>query len=231
MTESETHSDVAWQATVAEPPGPADVGSPRRQVIAIAVVAVIVLGVGLLVGFTRASSQSSSGWVELTKPIEMPEVVLTDTDGQPYDLSAQSAGRVTLLYFGYLNCPDACPIHMAVLGATFDQLAPEVRAQLDVVFVTTDPERDGPDELREFLDRFDPDFVGLTGSQAELREAQVAAGVPVAVAEPADPAGDYLVGHATQVLVFDTDGIARRVYPFGARRSDWVADLSNLVGT
>ncbi|MDW3215708.1 MAG: SCO family protein [Ilumatobacteraceae bacterium] len=199
--------------------------------IAIAVVAFLVLGVGLLVGFTRASSQSSSAWVKLATPIEMPEVVLTDTDGRPYDLRDQTAGQVTLLYFGYLNCPDACPIHMAVLGATFDQLEPDVRAQLNVVFVTTDPERDGPDDLREFLDRFDPDFVGLTGSQAELREAQVAAGVPVAVAEPADPDGDYLVGHATQVLVFDTDGIARSVYPFGVRQSDWVADLSKLVDT
>lgn len=231
MTESETHTDAAPQPTVAEPPGPANVGSPRRQVIAIAVVAFVVLGVGLLVGFTRASSQSPSAWVELAKPIAMPDVELTDTNGQPYDLRAQTAGRVTLLYFGYLNCPDACPIHMAVLGATFDQLEPDVRAQLDVVFVTTDPARDGPDELREFLDRFDPDFIGLTGSQAELREAQVAAGVPVAVAEPAEADGDYLVGHATQVLVFDTDGVARRVYPFGVRQSDWVSDLSDLVGT
>lgn len=200
----------------------------RRRVITIAIVAFVVLAVGLAVGFTR-SSEPTPNWVELSTPVEMPDIVLTDTDGEPYDLRAESEGRVTLLYFGYLNCPDACPIHMAVLDHTFEQLAPDVRASIDVVFVTTDPERDSPADLGAFLDRFDPDFVGLTGSADDLRDAQVAAGVPVAVVEPADADGEYLVGHATQVVVFDADGVARRVYPFGVRQSDWLADLPRLV--
>lgn len=200
----------------------------RRRVIIITVVAFAVLGVGLAVGFTR-SSDPDPNWVELSTPIEMPDVVLTDTDGRPYDLRAESDGRVTLLYFGYLNCPDACPIHMAVLDHTFEQLAPDVRESIDVVFVTTDPARDTPDDLGDFLDRFDPEFIGLTGSVDDLRDTQVAAGVPVAVVEPADDDGEYLVGHATQVVVFDADGIARRVYPFGVRQSDWLADLPRLV--
>ena len=216
----------------APPPAPlddeAERRTTRRRVIIIAVVAFGVLGVGLTVGLTRSSDPDPS-WVELSEPIEMPDVMLVDTDGQPYDLRAESEGRVTLLYFGYLNCPDACPIHMAVLDHTFEQLAPDVREAIDVVFVTTDPERDTPAGLGAFLGRFDPDFVGLTGSADELREAQVAAGVPVAVAEPADADGDYLVGHATQVIVFDADGVARRVYPFGVRQSDWLADLPRLV--
>lgn len=200
----------------------------RRRVITIAIVAFVVLAVGLAVGFTR-SSEPTPNWVELSTPVEMPDIVLTDTDGEPYDLRAESEGRVTLLYFGYLNCPDACPIHMAVLDHTFEQLAPDVRSSIDVVFVTTDPERDSPADLGAFLDRFDPDFVGLTGSADDLRDAQVAAGVPVAVVEPADADGEYLVGHATQVVVFDADGVARRVYPFGVRQSDWLADLPRLV--
>ena len=202
--------------------------STRRQVIVIAVIAFAVLGVGLLVGFTRSDS-SPPNWVELTAPVEMPDLELTDQDGQPFDLRARTRGRVTLLYFGYLNCPDACPIHMAVLGSTFEQLPSDVRSEIDVIFVTTDPARDGPADLRDFLARFDPAFVGLTGPGEVLRDAQIAAGVPVAVAEPPDAAGNYLVGHATQVLVFDRDGIARRVYPFGVRQSDWVADLPRLV--
>ncbi|MFV0309585.1 MAG: SCO family protein [Desertimonas sp.] len=214
---------------------PADAGdeparlSTRGAVVAIAIVAVVVLGIGLVVGLTRGSEPSDPNWVELAQPVEMPAVTLTDTDGNPYDLRAESAGRVTLLYFGYLNCPDACPIHMAVLGSTFEQLMPDVRARIDVVFVTTDPVRDEPDAMRAFLDRFDPTFIGLTGSNQDLDDAQVAAGVPVAVAERPDAEGDYLVGHATQVLVFDADGFARRVYPFGVRQSDWVADLPRLV--
>lgn len=219
---------------VIETPTPIDTDdeirrTTRRRVVVIAIVAVLVLTVGLAVGFTR--SESEPNWVELGTPVEMPDVVLTDTDGEPYDLRSESEGRTTLLYFGYLNCPDACPIHMAVLDHTFEQLAPDVRESIDVVFVTTDPERDSPADLDDFLGRFDREFIGLTGSTDDLRDAQVAAGVPVAVVEPADADGDYLVGHATQVLVFDTDGFARRVYPFGVRQSDWLADLPRLVGT
>ena len=118
---------------------------------------------------------------------------------------------------------------MAVLDHTFEKLASDVRESIDVVFVTTDPERDTPAELGAFLDRFDPEFIGLTGSADDLRDTQVAAGVPVAVIEPPDADGEYLVGHATQVVVFDADGIARRVYPFGVRQSDWLADLPRLV--
>lgn len=226
MTSAATDQD---RATESSPP----VGAPidrqaRARVITIAVVAFVLLGTGLAVGLTR-SDESSPNWIELGSPIEMPGVVLTDTDGNAYDLRAEHDGRVTLLYFGYLNCPDACPIHMAVLGRTFERLASDVRAQIDVVFITTDPDRDSPELLRTYLDQFDPTFVGLTGSTDDLRDAQVAAGVPVAVAEPADADGNYLVGHATQVLVFDPDGYARRVYPFGVRQSDWLNDLPRLV--
>ncbi len=214
--------DTSEQAPTSDP--------VRVQVVMIAAFAVALLVVGLVVGSTRSSRvEAEPNWVELGVPVEMPDVVLTDTDGRPYDLRAEQEGRVTLLYFGYLSCPDACPIHMAVLGGTFEQLAPEVRSQIDVVFVTTDPDRDSPEEIRDFLGRFERDFIGLTGSEEALRDAQVAAGVPVAVQEPADENGDYLVGHATQVLVFDTDGVARRVYPFGVRQSDWLVDLPKLV--
>jgi len=201
----------------------------RVRVIVIGVVAVTVLMVGLLVGYMRDGGDPSTAYVELAIPVEMPDLVLTDTDGDPFSLRDETDGRVTLLYFGYLSCPDACPIHLAVLGKTFEGLTGEVRDQLDVVFVSTDPARDEPAEIREYLDRFDRSFIGLTGSTEELRTAQVAAGVPVAVAEPADEDGEYLVGHATQVLVFDRDGVARRVYPFGVRQSDWVVDLTELV--
>ena len=204
----------------------------RFWVLLIAVCAVVVLLVGLTVGLQRSGSgddSSPGAAIELGQPVEMPAVTLTDTDGRPYDLAAESEGRVTLLYFGYLECPDACPIHMAVLSKVMEAMPGEVREAVDVVFVTTDPDRDSPGQIREYLDRFDPSFIGLTGDPDTLVDAQIAAGVPVAVAEPADEDGDYLVGHATQVLVFDREGVARVVYPFGVRQSDWMEDLPAIV--
>jgi protein SCO1/2 len=134
-----------------------------------------------------------------------------------------------MLFFGYTSCPDACPIQMAVLGRAFTDLPGSVRDDLRVVFVSTDPARDTPDVLRSYLDQFDETFVGLTGDRRSLRAAQLEAGVPVATVDTPDDDGDYLVGHATQVLVFDRDGVARRAYPLGVRQNDWVADLTDLV--
>lgn len=213
---------------------PADGADPldrttRVRSLVIVTTAVLLLATGLLVAASRDGDTGTRAFVELAAPLDLPGVVLTDTDGRPYDLRDEGDGLVTLLYFGYLNCPDVCPIHMAVLGATFDALPTAIREQLRVVFVTTDPARDDPAAIRAYLDRFDASFVGLTGSADELRSVQVAAGVPVAVAEPPDDVGDYLVGHATQVLAFERDGVARRAYPFGVRQSDWAADLVELV--
>lgn len=208
----------------------ASTGLPVARLIAIGVSAVVVLVVGLAVAWARGAEEPSSGVsIELPRPIATPDVVLTDTDGAAFHLPSATAGRITLLYFGYLNCPDACPIHMAVLSGVMRRLPVDVAAEIQVVFITTDPERDDPASLREYLDRFDPTFIGLTGSDAALAEAQIAAGLPIAVREPADERGEYLVGHATQVLVFERDGIARVAYPFGVRQSDWAADLPRLV--
>jgi protein SCO1/2 len=222
----------------ARPDDPVDVERLEQEhhtrfwVLLITVSAAVLLLVGVTVGVLRSGSRGEDGTgaaIELGRPVAMPDVTLTDTDGQPYDLAEESDGRVTLLYFGYLECPDACPIHMAVLSKVMEAMPGDIREDVDVVFVTTDPERDSPGEIRDYLDRFDPSFIGLTGDPDVLVDAQVAAGVPVAVAEPADEDGDYLVGHATQVLVFDRDGVASVVYPFGVRQSDWMEDLPAIV--
>ena len=200
----------------------------RWRVGAIAVVAVLVLVVGLAVA--RLRHDGDRVYRELDGDLSMPAARLVDTDGAPYDLRAATAGTYTLVFFGYTSCPDACPIQMAVLGAAFDDLAGDVIDDLTVVFVSTDPARDTPAAIRSYLDQFDSSFVGLTGSADQLRDVQFAAGLPAATVDEPDADGEYLVGHATQVLLFDRQGVARRAYPLGVRQSDWVADLTELVG-
>jgi len=204
----------------------------RRTVSVLAACAVAVLAIGILVGVTRSDGTADNGGpgVALAEPLPMPDAVLTNTDGTPFDLRTGTAGKATLLYFGYTHCPDACPIQLKVLADVMKTLQPEVRDQLDVVFVTTDPVRDTPDVMRAYLDQFDSTFIGLTGTDAELADLQIAAGLPVAVAEPLDENGGYLIGHATQVLAFGPDGICNEVFPLGVRESDWAAALPGLVG-
>lgn len=163
---------------------------------------------------------------------EKPDVTLTDTDGRPFAFRTETEGLVTLLFFGYTHCPDVCPIHMANIAAVLGDLPYAVRERIRVVFVTTDPERDTPARMREWLDRFDRSFVGLRGSGPEVDAFQAALRLPSAVRQPSRPGplpGAYAVGHAAQVLAFTADGRARVVYPFGTRQEDWAHDLPRLV--
>lgn len=158
-------------------------------------------------------------------PKPKPEFTLTDTAGDAYDFVAETEGKLALLYFGYLNCPDICPVHLAQIAETFDRL-PDVARDTEVVFVSVDPERDTPDAIRAFLDNFDSRFTGLTGTLEELEAAQTAAGVPVAVF--VGDGDDYTVNHAAQVIAFAPDGLSHSVYPFGVRQSQWNNDLQVL---
>jgi cytochrome oxidase Cu insertion factor (SCO1/SenC/PrrC family)/copper(I)-binding protein len=168
--------------------------------------------------------------VVLSPPIDKPDLVLEDVDGKPFNLRLATAGKVTLLFFGYTHCPDVCPLHAANVAAVLRKLPFEERDQIRFVFVTTDPERDTAERLRTWLGAFDPSFIGLrgpieqiTGIQTGLRMA-----APQREAAPSDTGG-YLVSHSAQVLAFGKDGLARLEYPFGIRQEDWAHDLPRLA--
>ena len=142
----------------------------------------------------------------VTPPLPKPPFTLTDTYGARFDFRARTDGFVTLLFFGYTNCPDVCPTHMAFLGSAFKKLPKDVAARFKVVFVTTDPVRDNPRALRRWLNQFDKNFVGLTGSVAEIQRAQQAAKVPVAKGAPS-------YDHSAFVLAYTGDNLGHLIYP------------------
>lgn len=180
-----------------------------------------------------------------------PSFVLQDTDGNDYDFLAETAGKPTLLYFGYVNCPDECPTALADISGALRTTPAELRAQTRVVFVTTDPDRDDGPLIRRFLDQFSTEFVGLRGTQAEVDAAQELMGIPAAAkgedvptlpgrpdehehklgTAPHDHFGPlgYGVGHANVIFAFDTADRLPVTYPGGVRPSDIAADLPLLV--
>jgi protein SCO1/2 len=164
----------------------------------------------------------------VTPPLPKPRFVLTDTSGARFDFWNRTQGSVTLLFFGYTNCPDQCPMHMANIGAALKKLPPGIADQVKLVFVTTDPARDTPTELRQWLDSFDKHFVGLTGTEAALEAAQKAAGVPTAQ-KTAAPGGNYAVAHANFVVAYTRDNLAHVIYPGGVGKDDWTHDLPLLI--
>jgi protein SCO1/2 len=178
-------------------------------------------------GNEGASSSGYRGRL-LAQPREKVDFTLQDTEGEPFRFREETDGYVTLVFFGYTNCPDVCPIHMANIGKVLGDFPFELRQQFKVVFVTTDPERDTPERMRQWLDNFDPTFIGLWGSEDEVNEIAVSLGLPASVKVETEDGG-YAVGHSAHVMAFTKDNLAHILYPFGTRQADWAHDLPKLV--
>jgi len=175
--------------------------------------------------------RGQDGWYGLPTPTgrTLPPVTLTDVDGNAFRLDQDLIGRPTLLFFGYTSCPDICPIHLSAIASAMQQTRTN-HDQLQVVFVSVDPERDTPDRIRTFLGHFDRRMIGLHGDSDEVQRALAHLDLPGPVVEGADPRGTgVLIGHPAQVIGFDASGVAQRVWPFGTRRADWVADLPRIT--
>jgi protein SCO1/2 len=181
--------------------------------------------VGLLSGQVGGANAYRGGVV--TPPLPKPRFVLTDTSGAPFDFWERTNGYVTLLFFGYTYCPDQCPMHMANLSAALKKLPAGIADRVKLVFVTTDPARDKPEVLRQWLDLFDKRFIGLTGSEAAIEAVERAAGVPAA-RKTGLVNGNYGVSHANFVLAYTRDNLAHVIYPGGVSKDDWVHDLPLL---
>ncbi|WP_037856335.1 SCO family protein [Streptomyces sp. NRRL S-340] len=165
----------------------------------------------------------------LDQPFEKPDLVLTDTHGKKYDLRKETAGRPTLLYFGYTHCPDVCPLTMNNLAVAKKALPKAEQDKLRVVFVTTDPGRDTPAELGKWLNGIDPQFVGLTGDFATIQAGARSVGITI---EPTrkDKNGKLVSVHGAQVVAFSPKNDSGYVvYDEDAGVADYTKDLPKLV--
>ncbi|MET7649585.1 SCO family protein [Streptomyces sp. NPDC005486] len=165
----------------------------------------------------------------LDQPFTKPDLVLTDTQGKSYDLRKETAGHPTLIYFGYTNCPDVCPLTMSNIAVAKKQLSKAEQDELRVVFVTTDPDRDTPAALGKWLKGIDPQVVGLSGKFAAIQAAARTLGISVE-APHKDKNGKIVSTHGTQVVAFSpkTDG-GYLLYGEDATVDDYTKDLPKIV--
>jgi protein SCO1 len=175
-----------------------------------------------------ASDPSSLRGRVLPRPLPKVDFTLQSMDGDSFAFRKETDGYLTLLFFGYTYCPDICPVHMANIAAVRKKLPPDVAERIKVVFVTTDPERDTPARLKEWLGYFDRSFVGLTGSLDEVNRIQGSIGLGAAYREDL-PSGGYGVAHAASVVAYTPDNVAPVLYGFGTRQEDWAHDLPLLL--
>jgi protein SCO1/2 len=183
-------------------------GPAWMSIAACSLMAVIVLLISGCIaapsgptGQRNADPAGYTGGSSLPEPYSMPEISLTDTSGRPYNLATTPSKPVTLLFFGYTNCPDVCITVLSDVALTLQRMAPADRDQIQFIFITTDPARDKEKQIRRYLDRFNSSFVGLTGPLPMIKRAATQVGVDIQGMKKL-PSGGYEIGHSAQVIGF-----------------------------
>ncbi len=180
-------------------------------------IGILVLLAGMAAVFAITNKPSFKGSL-ISPPWSAPEIKLMDHNGQPFILSDQR-GKVVLLYFGYVNCPDECPLTMAHLKLARESLGERAK-DVQVIMVSTDPARDTPQALKTFMEHFDPSFLGLTGTTAELQKTWSDYGVAV------ENGGET---HSTFLYVIDPQGNVRETFLPDAESNDIARDINLLL--
>lgn len=176
-------------------------------------VAAIALVIGLTVSkVLNAPSQldpaalADAGIILLPQSRALPALSLSDEHGTPQALD-QLKGRWTLLFFGYTFCPDICPTTLAELRQVRSQLPAEALARLQVTMVSIDPQRDTPEQLRQYLGYYNAGFTGLTGSLSDIQQLASAVSIPFI---PGDTSREhYTVDHSGNLALIGPDGRQR----------------------
>lgn len=189
--------------------------TPQRIWWAVSILVIVIFAAA---GWLWINQKPSFHGTVIDPPIAAAEIQLTDFNGRPFRLS-EMRGRIVLLYFGYTHCPDECPLAMARLKETLGRLGDRA-AEVQVILVTTDPKRDTPQALREFLGKFNPTFLGLWGTPQELTRVWKDYGVTVM--EDGET-------HSNFIYVIDRAGRLRLTFFPETSPSDAAADLQVLL--
>ncbi|MEZ5411366.1 MAG: SCO family protein [Acidimicrobiales bacterium] len=149
---------------------------------------------------------------------------LTFTSGEPVTMQALE-GDVTLVFFGYTNCPDVCPTTMAALGRTVAGLSPGERERVRVLMVSVDPARDDASTLERYVTSFDPTFEGVRGPDDVTNRIASLYGVYFAP----DDAGGSTIDHSASLIGIGPDGALRVVWPPNVTEQALASDVRALL--
>ncbi|MBA2769838.1 MAG: SCO family protein [Sporichthyaceae bacterium] len=175
----------------------------------------------------RANGESGWNGTPLQRGYPLPEQTFTDTTGRGMVPARDADGPVTLVFFGYTHCPDVCNVVLANIASALRGSSDDVRDSVELLFVTTDPARDTPRVVREYLDRFDPAYEGLIAPVPTVEQA--ARQLHVAYERPHDSSQHgYEVEHGTYTTAF-VGGRARLVWSAETSVAGLRADLARLA--
>ena len=176
-------------------------GSLRFLIAAVLLAGILVLAAGALLGFALHENPKGAAGTLLGSAIGGP-FHLVDQNGKPVS-DADLKGKWQLVFFGYTHCPDTCPTALNEISLALDQLGKK-RDEVQVVFITVDPERDTPEVLKSYVQSFDASIIALTGSPDQV--AQAAKGYRVYYAKHSRPDGGYDMDHSAVIYIMDPQG-------------------------
>ena len=137
-------------------------------------------------------------------------------------------GQVVVMFFGYTTCPDTCSITMNVLKQVIEKLGKRID-QVQPLFITVDPKRDTPEQMKNYLNIFHPNFIGLTGTKEEILEVAKNYGSSYMKNPTIDSEFSYLMIHTGYVFLIDQLGQVRAIYPKNTKVKQIVHDISGLL--
>ena len=200
----------------------------------------VAVGAALLLGmlFAGCTSEPSLNGVTRTTPLHVGDRALPDVtdpndraggqvaNGQLQFVAAE--GRFLAVYFGFLNCPDICPTTLMDLKAALDRVDAAVAGQIDVVFVTVDPERDTPDALASYLSYFFPRFHALREDNDAVLQRTLDAFLASAEVQRDTDGNIVDVAHTAVLYLVNDQGDVVIEWPFGTRPQMIADDLVQL---
>jgi cytochrome oxidase Cu insertion factor (SCO1/SenC/PrrC family) len=185
-------------------------------------VAVLAGGAGWIAWDIVRASQDLPGAASIGGPF-----TLTDQSGKRVT-EADFKGRVTLYYFGFTFCPDACPTSMLLAQTALEQLGRRADGKVQVVLVSVDPERDTPAVMKEYVEQFGPQFIGLTGSVDEVAGAARSFRVFYRKV-PSKDGGPYLMDHSSVLYLMDRNGRFVQAFTHNSKAEDIAAAVAKQL--
>ena len=199
----------------------------NKKIAIVGISAFLLVGIAFLFNIILTRQASFRGTAYETPFPVAPDFALTDANGKPFTLS-KNDGKITLLFFGYTFCPDVCPTTLAELKLATEKLGKDAE-KVQVVFVSVDPGRDTSELVQKYVERFNPAFTGLSGTEEELTPIWNEYGIFREIVKGATET-NYIVNHTARVILVDANGNLRLSYGFQTPPEDIAHDIEIILG-
>lgn len=176
-----------------------------------------------------ACSGGDTAWQGSNIEGVMPDLEFELTSDAGETVTEQAyLGKASLVFFGFMNCPDICPGTLQGLSSAIDALPAARQDDVQVLFISVDPGRDTPEQLKEYTEFFGPQFSGLTGTESQLSDLVKRMRATYGYGEP-DASGQYDVSHSSAIYGYDSQGNAQVLMKSDQPISDFSHDIELLL--